>query len=123
MSNRIDFLELWFRKRQAPIHHQNDAKVTKHDVVWFDVAVHDATRVCKPDCITDLHQNIDVLVARFLLQNFGPWRADNAFHCVKQCVVATHRDIVNRDDVGVIQIARHNRFRKKLMSPVLFDFF
>ena len=87
---------------QAPIHHEHFAERTEHYVFRFQVAVDDITRMSERNCITDLHENLDVLHSGLILDCILPWSSVNHLHRIEQRSVIVGTHVVDWDDIRMI---------------------
>ena len=81
--------------------------------------MHDAACMSKPDGIGDLHQNFKILLKRLLSNHFQPRSPLDFLHRVEERPFRIGTDIINRDDIRVVQIARHHRFGEELCTLLL----
>ena len=51
---------------ETPVHHENFAELTQHDVFGLEIAMDDAAGVREADRIARAHQDVEVLGERFL---------------------------------------------------------
>ena len=84
----------------APVQHVHLAETAKHDVGWFEIAVHNATRVRELDRLTDARKGRQQLAPRVLTTRLlvsGAQALDDPFE--RLAVHALHREV--EDAVGV----------------------
>ena len=78
----------------------------------------DAPRMGKRDRIRDAHQDPQILRQGRGLDDFRPGRAAHPFHGVEQRAGIVRTEIVDRHDVRVFQITRHDGLRQELGAVV-----
>ena len=106
------------RVRQTPVHDEDFAEFTKHGVFRLQVTMNDTSGMSKRDGIRAAHQDVEIFRNRFVFDDVQPGCALDFLHRVKQRLILGRTDIVNRNDVRMIELAGHNRFRKELRSLI-----
>ena len=101
------------RQGESPVHHQHFAELADHHVFGLEIAMHDAARMGEGDAVGHLQQDLDVFRLRFLRKKLVPGRAFDMLHRVEDRACFVAAQIVNRNDVGVFQIARNDRLGQK----------
>src|SRR6266481_848381 len=123
---RIDFARIAYNFflqdfREAPVHHQNFAEGTDHDVRGFQIAVEDAARVRERDGIADAEKNsqtirrrgdrLDVLVEAMALDKF---------HGVENAAVSECSDVMHGHDAGMLETREDARFADQAIGEISF---
>ncbi|MCY2992534.1 MAG: hypothetical protein NTY19_32330 [Planctomycetota bacterium] len=118
LCNAARFQKQRGRQGDPPIHHQDFAKVTQHHVFGFQIAMNDAAGVGKRNRVRDTQQESQVVRHCFAVEYRRPGRAVDTFHGIKQRAGFICAQVVDRYDVGVFQIAGHDRLGQEF-HPVI----
>ena len=113
-KRRVAFVMPVAMQRESPVHHEHFAELAQHDVLWFEVAMDDSARMGERNRIARPKQNPQPLLHRLSAQDVPPRRASNLLHGVKKLTVLRSAEVVNRHDVGMVELASDDRFFEKL---------
>ena len=105
-------------KGDAPVHHQHFAEVAEHHVLGLQVAVDHAAGMGEGDRVGHAHQNPQVLGQRLLADDLRPGRAADPLHGVEQRAQLARAQVVDRHDVGVVELAGDDRLGEELVAVV-----
>ena len=106
----MGLLESLRGNRQAPIHHQNLAVLAQHDVFRLQIAMNDASRMCKGDCVRSLHQDLDIFHQGHFVNALIPRSSLHPLHRIEQRSRFVGAQVVDRHDVRVVQVAGDHGF-------------
>src|SRR5262249_10856263 len=94
-----------------PIHHQDFAEGTDHDVRWFQIAMENSARVGKRNCVADAKEQTQALRQRIELRDvFIETKSFNELHGVKDATVRQRADIVHGNDARMFELREDARF-------------
>ena len=105
-----------FRDGNAPVHQQDFAEIAKHHVLGLQVAMDHAAGVRERDGVRDPHPDFQVLRQPVAGQPRAPRRTLDLLHRIEQLALLIERQIVDRHDVGVSQLARHHGLGQELLA-------
>jgi len=112
----VTLLEAFVGNRQSPIHHQDFAVLAQHGVFRFQVAVDDAPRMREGHGVRSFHKDLDVLGQGHPVQAFIPRSSLHSLHRIEQRSRLVGSQVVDRHDVGMVQIAGDHGFGEKLSA-------
>lgn len=110
------------RDREAPIEQVDLTEGADHDVARLEIAMEDVLRMRELDDLADANEHANVLLEQvtralflrpvFLVEQRLPRLPADAPHDDDRVVVLALRDVVDRNDAGVLEIAGHPSFEQ-----------
>ena len=78
--------------------------------------MHDLARMRKGNRIGHFHQNFEVFLDRVFADELVPRSALHMLHGIEDCALFVASQVVNRDDVGMLQVAGDHRFGQEFLA-------
>ena len=95
--------------RQPPVQHQHLTKTARHDVLGFQVTVDHPFGMGKRDRVAHVYENLEVLVQCQGVNGLVPCSPLDVLHRIEECSACRFSHLVNRDDVGMLQLSCQDR--------------
>src|SRR5262249_22037829 len=110
--------------RDTPIEKVNLPEITKHDVVWLQIAMNHAARVRIIHSEADTHERVEELPARMIAHTRQPIASVCLEHVAERLAAyTTHREkepsvggnakVVDGNDRGVLELSLHPHLAEK----------